>query len=179
MDAARKGTCLPGAVDEASTLPGRMTEGRHARPFVRSFAAHHAALASVMRQRACHLRYEERQLKGDSRHDGSRRPRQPPHGRHADPMRQPAPPGPRCWVPRGCACCYSPWQGQPVPGNWLPPALTSTSHRDRQRQISLTHRCIMHAPSRRARGLEQEWHLQHSSHSCPQSEIPRADTGNN
>lgn len=34
MDAARKGTCLPGAVEEASKHPGRMTEGGLATPFV-------------------------------------------------------------------------------------------------------------------------------------------------
>ena len=49
MDAARKGTCLPGAVDEPSKLPGRMTEGRFAPPFVQSFVARHTELASVMR----------------------------------------------------------------------------------------------------------------------------------
>ena len=52
MDAARKGTCLPGAVDEASKLPGRMTEGRFTPPFVQSFVACHTELASVMRLRA-------------------------------------------------------------------------------------------------------------------------------
>ena len=55
ISAARKGTWLPAAVDEASKFPGRMTEGLHAPPFVPSFVARHTELASVMRQRACLL----------------------------------------------------------------------------------------------------------------------------